>query len=219
MCGRFFIAEEGEDELLTLMIEEASRRQQAIVGEQTIARGEIFPSATVAAMAMGRSGSIGAYPMQWGFHRPDNKGLIINTRSETALEKPMFRASMQTRRCLIPASWYFEWETRDMQQSLDMASFQIQSGPKGRYSQKIKYAIRPRTKGLIYLAAIYRYEESQRLPAFSILTREPANEIAFIHDRMPVIFSDATRGIWLDRTADPRDALKQCEKGMVFRTA
>ena len=51
MCGRFFIAEEGEDELLALMIEEASRRQQAIVGESAIARGEVFPSAAVAAMA------------------------------------------------------------------------------------------------------------------------------------------------------------------------
>ena len=62
MCGRFFIAEEGEDELLALMIEEASRRQQAIVGESAIARGEVFPSAAVAAMAMSRKNEIGAYP-------------------------------------------------------------------------------------------------------------------------------------------------------------
>ncbi len=225
MCGRFFIAEEDEDELLNMMIEEASRRQQAIVGEQTVARGEIFPSATVAALAMSKTGNISAYPMQWGFHRPDGKGLIINTRSETALEKPMFRASMQSRRCLIPASWYFEWELRDGQQSLldGMASFQIErdSLPKGKTknAQKIKYAIRPKTTGPIYLAAIYRYEESQRLPVFSILTREPAPEIAFIHDRMPVIFSDASRNFWLDRSADPLEALKLHEKEMVFRAA
>ena len=225
MCGRFFIAEEGEDELLAMMIEEASRRQQAIVRESTIARGEVFPSAAVAALAAGKSGGIGAYPLQWGFHRPDGKGLIINTRSETALEKPMFRQSVLGRRCLIPCSWYFEWEVRDAQSSLldGFPSLQIQHDAllqgKNKKTQKIKYAIRPRLAGLMYLAAIYRYEEGQRLPVFSILTREPAQEIAFIHDRMPVIFSDATRYAWLDRAADPLETLKLCEKEMVFRAA
>lgn len=225
MCGRFFIAEEGEDELLNMMIEEASKRQQAIIGESTIARGEVFPSATVAALAMGRNGNVGAYPLQWGFHRPNNQGLMINTRSETALEKPMFRQSMLERRCLIPCSWYFEWEIRDARQNLlDAApSLQIQqeSFPKtkNKNALKIKYAIRPQSPGLMYLAAIYRYEETQRLPVFSILTREPAQEIAFIHDRMPVIFSDATRYAWLDRTADPQTALKQAESKMAFKAA
>ena len=225
MCGRFFIAEEGEEELLALMIEEASRRQQAIVGEGTIARGEVFPSATVAALAACKSGGIGAYPLQWGFHRPDGKGLIINTRSETALEKPMFRQSMLERRCLIPCSWYFEWEVRDVQSSLldGFPSLQIQHDalPRGKSKNtlKIKYAIRPRVAGLMYLAAIYRYEEGQRLPVFSILTREPAQEIAFIHDRMPIIFSDSTHYAWLDRAADPQEVIKRCETEMVFRAA
>ncbi|MBR4360919.1 MAG: SOS response-associated peptidase family protein [Clostridia bacterium] len=223
MCGRFFIAEEGEDALLAMMIEEASKRQRAITGESAIARGEVFPSATVAAFAMGRNGGIGSYPLQWGFHRPDGKGLIINTRSETALEKPMFRASMLERRCLIPCSWYFEWEVRDARSGPDGPSLQIQRDalPRGKSKSalKIRYAIRPRQAGLMYLAAIYRYEEGLRLPVFSVLTCEPAREIAFIHDRMPVIFSDATRRAWLDRGADPREAMKLCEKEMVFHTA
>ena len=52
--------------------------------------------------------------------------------------------------------------------------------------------------GLMYLAGIYRYEADRRLPVFSILTRAPAPEIAFIHDRMPVIFSEANCRAWLD---------------------
>lgn len=211
MCGRFFIAEEGEDELLSMMIKEASRRQQAIIGGSTLAKGEVFPSATVAALAMGKSGDIGAYPIQWGFHRPDGKGLIINTRSETALQKPMFRASMLDRRCLIPCSWYFEWETQGI-------SLQIQGEGQLRRKQKTKYAIRPKRAGLMYLAAIYRYEEAQRLPVLSILTREAAQEIAFIHDRMPVIFTDTTRADWLNRFADPQVVLNTCETEMVYRT-
>ncbi len=223
MCGRFFIAEDGEDELLAMMIEEASRRQQAILGESTIARGEVFPSAAVAALAMGRDGNVGAFPFQWGFHRADHKGLIINTRSETALEKPIFRASMLERRCLIPCSWYFEWESRDGQENMldGVSSLQVrrESLSRGRPQnvQKIKYAIRPKRKGPMYLATIYRYEETQKLPVLSILTMEAAKEIAFIHDRMPVIFADSTRAEWLNRAADPRAVLNDCEKEMVYR--
>ena len=226
MCGRFFVEGENENELLSRMIEEAERRQQALTGESTIAVGEVFPGSTVAAMAMGKSGEIGMFPMQWGFHRSDKRGLIINTRSETALEKPLFRKSMLERRCLVPCSWYFEWETRDAQQSLleNLPSFQMQPEgqiPRGKMKNqmKIKYAIRPKASGVIYLAGIYRFEENLKLPVLSILTREPAQDISFIHDRMPVIFSDRNHGAWLDRSADPQEVLKHCEISMAYKAA
>ena len=226
MCGRFFVEGESENELLARMIAEAERRQQAITGESSIARGEVYPASTVAAMAVGKTGDIGIFPMVWGFHLQPNNKLIINTRSETALEKPLFKKSMIERRCLIPCSWYFEWETRDAQQSLldGMPSLQIQAaGPiakgKAKNPSKIKYAIRPKAPGIIYLAGIYWYDETQKLPVLSILTRDPAPEIAFIHDRMPVIFSDKLHGQWLDRSANPMDVLKLCEKEMAYRAA
>ncbi len=221
MCGRFFVVGESENELLDRMIAEAERRQQTLTGESGIARGEIFPASTVASVARGKSGEIGVFPMTWGFHLQPNHKLIINTRSETALEKPLFRQSMLERRCLIPCSWYFEWETQEGQQSLldGMPSLQIGQTGKGKRKQpmKFKYAIRPKAPGVIYLAGIYRYEENQKLPALSILTREPAPEIAFIHDRMPVIFSEKNHGAWLDRSKDPREALKYCETEMAYR--
>lgn len=226
MCGRFFVVGESENDLLARMIDEADRRRQALTGESGIATGEVFPAMTVAALAVGRNGAVGAFPMQWGFHRPDGKGLIINVRSETAMEKPLFRASLLERRCLIPCSWYFEWETRNGQQSLLAEDTSLQIGaaaqrPKGRAkdAQKIKYAIRPKAPGLVYLAGIYRYETDARLPALSILTRETAADIAFIHDRMPVIFRDGNHGAWLDRAADPRGLLEKCEREMTYRAA
>ena len=226
MCGRFFVEGESDNELLARMIAEAERRQQAITGESHIARGEVFPASTVAAMAAGKSGDIGIFPMTWGFHLQPHNKLIINTRCETAMDKPLFRKSMLERRCLIPCSWYFEWETRDAQQSLldDMPSLQIQAAGqtvkgKAKNQTKIKYAIRPKTPGIIYLAGIYRYEDNLKLPVMSILTREPAPEISFIHDRMPVIFSDSHHGAWLDRDADPLTLLEMCETAMVYKAA
>ena len=223
MCGRFFVEGENENELLSRMIEEAERRQQALTGESTIAVGEVFPGSTVAAMAMGKSGEIGMFPMQWGFHRSDKRGLIINTRSETALEKPLFRKSMLERRCLVPCSWYFEWETRDAQQSLleNLPSFQMQPEgqiPRGKMKNqmKIKYAIRPKSSGIIYLAGIYRYEEAQRLPVLSILTRETAQEISFIHDRMPLILPQTYVSEWIKPENSPAELLKEAETDMIY---
>jgi hypothetical protein len=50
-----------------------------------------------------------AFHMFWGF-TAQNGSLIINARSETASERPMFKDSWAQRRCIIPASWYYEWE-------------------------------------------------------------------------------------------------------------
>ncbi len=238
MCGRFYIASEDETGEINRMIDEAARRQRAIVGECTLAAGEIFPSAVTAALARGKSGQPGAYPMRWGFLvRRDEKrsGLIINTRSETALQKPMFRASMLERRCLLPFSWYFEWDRRgaladagaetdkDGQTSFDLGGASVphrQNGrQRGEKSAPVRYAIRPETPGLMFLAGIYRYEKDQPLPAFSILTMPPAPEIAFIHDRMPVIFSAERKAEWLSDSAEPDEMLKKAQMQMSFRIA
>ena len=150
MCGRFFVPPEGEDVLLNRMMEEADRRRAALTDSFAVSRGEILPSQCAAVIARSRRGEEGAFPMLWGFHWPDGKGLIINARSETALDKAMFHAPMMERRCLIPCNWYFEWETRDARQTLPdgLPSLQIQRDalPKGksRNTQKIKYAIRPK---------------------------------------------------------------------------
>ena len=98
----------------------------------------------------------------------------------------MFKDGLKNRRCLIPASSYFEWEKRD----------------KG----KIKYDIRPDGNGTLYMAGLYRIEGNKAV--FTILTREPAESIAFIHDRMPVILPNDMRNDWLNLKYDAADAMK-----------
>ena len=111
------------------------------------AEGEIFPSAVLPAIASGRSGERRVFPMKWGFSGP--KGLLINARAETAAEKETFREAWAKHRCVIPASWYYEWEHDE----------------KKKAGQK--YALRPEKEGLIWLAGLYRMENS--LPVFVIL--------------------------------------------------
>lgn len=191
MCGRFYTDFDDEQyrEMLALLYLKSERD----AGLLMLKNGEVFPTDTVAALD-----AEGPRAMRWGFAHFDGKGKVINARSETALEKNMFRAPMmtnprlpQTGRCLIPASGYFEWETRE--------------------KQKIKYKLRPAKEGLFTFAGLYRSEVGQDTPVFVILTAPASGGISFIHDRMPLILTPEQREAWLN---DPTSAGKLLEEGV-----
>lgn len=123
--------------------------------------------------------------MSWGYTMPDGK-LIINARGETAADKPLFRDGMAQRRCLLPATNYFEWEKRA--------------------ETKVKYAIKPSVSGVMYMAGLYRIEGNQA--HCTILTMQPADSIAFIHDRMPVLLPREALQDWLNPCYNAMDVLR-----------
>ena len=102
---------------------------------------------------------------------------------------------MQQRRCLIPSTNYFEWEKR------------------GR--ERIKYAIRECDSPMLYMAGVYRVENGK--PVFSILTREPAENIAFIHNRMPVILPAEAKNGWLNIKYTAEDILNSASSRVDFQ--
>lgn len=192
MCGRYYVAEDDQAEELRRIIDEAQRRSA-----EPIKTGEICPTDLAAVVANNRNGEPTPFAMRWGYAL--NKGLLINARSESAADKPLFKDGMAQRRCLIPASLYFEWEKRG--------------------KERIKYAIAPEGAGLIYLAGIYRKKPDTGTASFVILTRPVAQSIAFIHDRMPAILPTELGRAWLDPKNDPRGILAACEERMAFRVA
>ena len=123
--------------------------------------------------------------------------MIINARSETAAESPMFAESMISRRCLIPATAYFEWEKTG--------------------EDKIKQQISPENEDRFYLAGLYRYEEGE--PVCVVLTRDASPSVSCIHDRMPVMLSGDAAKAWLNPQADARTALGQALNDMTFHEA
>ncbi|MBR2055118.1 MAG: SOS response-associated peptidase family protein [Clostridia bacterium] len=207
MCGRFYIADEDETGEIQRMIEEAARKQKAILGCDTIARGEVAPGMTAAALALGKTGKRGVFPMEWGFSL--EKKRIINTRLETADELPLFRSAFQTRRCLLPMTHYFEWENREEV----IPSLLDGTGWEAKGKRRNRYAIRPEGNGRMYLAGIYRYEANKKLPVFSVLTCAPDESIAWLHERMPVILEEQTAMDFLHRAEDAEGR----ERCMVFR--
>lgn len=189
MCGRYYIAEDDAAEELRQIIEAVNRRNLDAKN-----CGEIRPGDTVPVLANSPSLQPGAYAMHWGYTLPDGK-LLFNARSETAAEKVIFKDGMAQRRCLIPATCYFEWEHRG--------------------KDKIKYAIAPQNSSMIYLAGIYRKESNRA--ACTILTREPAESIAFIHNRMPVILPAEAVGDWLNARYATMDVLRTAMLNMEYR--
>lgn len=198
MCGRFYT--DFDDAQYREMLALLYSRSQQEAGMLPLKNGEVFPSELVAALDAG-----GPRAMQWGFARFDGKGKIINARSETALEKSMFRAPMlageqaQTGRCLIPATGYFEWETRE--------------------KQKIKYQLRPAKEGMFTFAGLYRSEAGAKTPVFVLLTAPAAEGISFIHDRMPLILSPEQRQDWLNDVDAAARLLEEGTREIVYEPA
>lgn len=170
MCGRFYTDDDDAlyRQVLALLYQN-NPDEAALLMRKT---GEIFPTDNVPVVD-----ADGPRIMEWGFTRFDGKGRVINARSETAAGKNMFREPMRSGRCLIPATSYFEWEKQG--------------------SKKIKYQLRPNKDGMFYFAGLYRAEAGKNVPLFVILTAPAAENISFIHDRMPVMLPDDASKDWL----------------------
>ena len=192
MCGRYYIEEDDQAEELKQIIDMINRKHNGDIKTA----GEVFPSETVPVIATSRTQKITPFAMEWGYSTSDGNRLI-NARSETASQKPTFRDGMLQRRCIIPASWYFEWNKNE----------------KG----KPKYAIGAENKNVIYMAGIYRFEHDK--PVFSILTRDPAESIQFIHHRMPVILPREAVRDWLNTSYRAEEVLQSAMLNVSHRLA
>ena len=175
MCGRYHL--DADERELEEIIRELNRREEKHGGDKPLkTSGDLYPGDRVPVLCRGRSGGIGAFAMEWGYRMEDGRRLI-NARLETAAQKPTFRDGMRSRRCLMPMSAYYEWERRG--------------------NARVKYRIAPSGEGLRCLAGVYCLEADGA--RFAVLTMEAAQELSFIHDRMPVLVPYSDREKWLLR--------------------
>lgn len=126
--------------------------------------------------------------------------LIVNARLETASEKPTFREAWKSHRCIVPASWYYEWE-----------HYQTSDG---KTKTGEKYLIQPRGATVTWLCGLYRIEGE--LPVFTILTREPSAELRELHDRMPLMLPREAIGEWVRPDTRPETLLPYALTDMAF---
>ncbi|MES9946481.1 MAG: SOS response-associated peptidase [Candidatus Thiodiazotropha sp.] len=182
MCGRFYLDVTAEDMLEAFGL---------VSAPQLSADYNIAPSQQIAAIK-----SAGAnrelVRLHWGLipsWAKDKKFAYhtINARAETVERKPSFRSAFKHRRCLIPASGFFEW--------------------KATSQGKQPYCITSDDGKPFAFAGLYEHWEGpqgEKIDSCTIIVTEARGEITTIHDRMPVILSPDNYDAWLDKgTQDP----------------
>lgn len=122
---------------------------------------------------------------------------LINAKAETCTDKPSFREAFKSRRCIIPADAFYEW--------------------KAEGKRKQPYAIMRRDHAPLAFAGLWeRWQDkaSGEVRSCTIITTTPNDLCAPIHDRMPVILTEANYAGWLgEQPIDPESLkamLKPC---------
>jgi putative SOS response-associated peptidase YedK len=154
----------------------------------------IAPTDTVD-VVIASDGASQLVPMRWGlvpaWWKKALKDLpaTFNARAETVADKPMFRDAFRRRRCIIPASGYYEWRT----------------AREGRQPGKQPYYISAASGGVLSFAGLWdRWANPQTgepLTSCTIIVTEANAFTRAIHDRMPVLLEPAGFAAWLGGTA------------------
>lgn len=169
MCGRYSLFTEEENQEIIRIVKNLDIRYPG----NNIKQGEIFPTNTAPILCMEKE-EIKPELSTWGFPRFGAKGVIINARSETADNRPMFKKSLHTRRCVIPSTGFYEWS---------------QNGTKTKYRFSLP------DDRVLYMAGIFNEFKGEN--RFVILTTGANNSIADVHNRMPVILPKTMSEEWI----------------------
>ncbi len=143
----------------------------------------VCPTRPVHAVQMGDAGRQ-LVAMRWGFlpqwYKSETAGpLLINARAETIAEKPAFAAAARTRRCLIPATGFYEW---------------TKSGEGAR----LPWYIHRSDAAPIAFAAVWQsWGDADPVKTCAIVTTAANQGLSAIHHRMPLILEPGDWGKWL----------------------
>ena len=155
------------------------------------ARSDIRPTTNVVIIRES-DGQREPVSVRWGLiphWAKDAKGpLLHNARSDSVAVKPSFRHSFKHRRCLIPASGFYEWHTEG----------------EGRKAIKTRYYITTKSGEPLTFAGIWDSNAALGVQSCAMITTGPNALMVPIHDRMPVILASSDWAAWL---AAPRGDL------------
>lgn len=177
MCGRFAITL--PDDAMAQLFQAAPANDLPPVPNYNVC-----PTNRVHAVVAGEGGRR-LTAMRWGFvphwyKTPSDGPLLINARAETIAEKPAFRAACRERRCLIPATGFYEWTKDDAGARLPWYIHRADGAP-------------------VAFAGVWQdwEREGDRLTTCAIVTTEATGPVTRIHHRMPVSVAPDDWGLWL----------------------
>lgn len=177
MCGRFAVTLP-IDAMAQLFAASPSNDLPDIPNYNTCPTNQI-------ATVVSQDGERRLRPMRWGFlphwyKTPSDGPLLINARSETLAEKPAFRAACRERRCLIPATGFYEW-TKDAE------------------GNRLPWYIARQDAKPIAFAGVWQVWDKGDTPLVSCaIVTTPANvPMTQIHHRMPLSLEQSDWALWL----------------------
>ncbi|MFT3886969.1 MAG: SOS response-associated peptidase [Arachnia sp.] len=186
MCGRYAASADVEDIALEFDVSVIDADVAAACGP----RYNIAPTDPVpAVLDRAQDGEVvrKLVPLRWGLVPSWAKApssTMINARAETLATKPAFRRAAAARRCLLPALGYYEWRQEQAQ---------------GARAAKQPYFLAP-PDGPLVMAGIYEFWRGPDgwLPSVAIITTEAADELGWVHERMPLVVPRDSWDDWLD---------------------
>jgi putative SOS response-associated peptidase YedK len=181
MCGRYSLGATAGD--LQLRFGLAGDRPE------TEPRWNIAPSQLAPVIV--QNGTRHATAMRWGLtpgwaRESTPRYSTINARAETVADKPSFRGPLRERRCLVPATGFYEWEA-------------LEGAPKR--GARRPWHIRLAGGDLFAFAGLYdiwRGPDGAALASYTIITTTANGLVAPLHERMPVILPRELEAAWLD---------------------
>lgn len=182
MCGRYTLI--SNPEAIRRLFELPDFDERLVVPRYNIA-----PTQPVVVVRGGERGRE-LVPMRWGFipsWAKEHKSLplMLNARAEGIAEKPAFRNAFRRRRCLVPASGFYEWQKRG----------------KG----KQPFAVRPGASELVAFAGIWETwfgNDGSEIDTAAIVTTACNECVRALHDRMPATVDPQDFAAWLSADTD-----------------
>ena len=162
-------------------------------------RYNIAPTQSVPIVRDGPDGGREMTVVRWGLipswaKDPAISGRMINARSETASEKPAFRAAFRHRRCIVPADGFYEWRKLD-------------GGKQPYYIGRADG--RPMALAGLWESWTNHENAGEMIESCAILTTSANETISELHDRMPVILEPESIAAWLNPAAEGTAALAE----------
>lgn len=157
-------------------------------------RYNVAPTMPVAVILRAPDGALELQGARWGliphwWSKDKLPTLTFNARSEEAASKPMWRESLRSRRCIMPARGWYEWNEH-----------QAALNPSGKPTHQPYYFHAP-DEAVLSIAGIWSvWQRGDAPPIMScaLLTKEAGPDLAAIHHRMPVVLSQDEAMAWLD---------------------
>lgn len=165
MCGRYYVDDETTKEIERL-VRHTDKRVQNFKKS-----GDVHP-ADYAVVITGQKEALHSTVKRWGIPGFGRQKIIFNARSESVLEKKMFRESILNRRLIVPAAGFYEWN-----------------------HNKEKVTFLPINRGILYMAGFYLFVENEE--RFIILTTDANSSVKGVHERMPLILESEEINDWL----------------------